>query len=93
VFVGLCSFDLLLAENHSLKGKRRVLKKVKDRVRNTFNVSIAEIDNLDSWQRCTLGVACVSREKPQLEKEISKVLTFVDSLHLAELENIHREIL
>lgn len=93
MFVGLCSFDLILAENHSLKGKRRVLRKVKDRVRNTFNVSIAEVDSLDSWQRCTLGLACVSREKPQVERQLSNVVQFIENLHLAEVENVYVEIL
>ena len=91
--MGVCSFDLRLAENHSLKGKRQVLRRVKDRVKNTFNVSIAEVDSLDSWQRCTLGVVCVSREKPQVEKELTKVVSFIENLHLAEVENVHQEIL
>ena len=92
MFVGVCSFDLLLAENHSLKGKRRVLRTVKDRVRNTYNVSIAEVDSLDAWQRCTLALSCVGREKPQVEKQLSNVVEFIDRMHLAEIENVHIEI-
>ena len=93
MFVGLCSLDLLLAENHSLKGKRQVLRRIKDRVSNTYNVSIAEVDHLDSWQRSTLGIACVSGEKPQVERQLAKVVDFIDGLSLAVVENVHIEIL
>jgi uncharacterized protein YlxP (DUF503 family) len=93
MFVGVVTFDLVLAENHSLKGKRQVLKKIKDRVGNRFNVSIAEIDSLDRWQRATLGIACISRERRHLESQLAHVVDFIDGLHLAELENIDTEIL
>jgi uncharacterized protein YlxP (DUF503 family) len=93
MFVGVTTFDLVLAENHSLKGKRQVLRKVKDRVRNSFNVSIAEVDALDEWQRATLAVSCVSRDRRHLESQLSRVVDFIDSLHLAVLENIETEVL
>jgi len=93
MFVGLCSLDLILAENHSLKGKRQVLRRIKDRVSNKYNVSIAEVDHLDSWQRSTLGIACVSSEKPQVERQLAKVVDFIDDLSLAVVENVHIEIL
>jgi len=93
MIVGICSIDLRLAENHSLKGKRRVLKSIKDRVRNRFNVSIAEIDDLDAWQRSTLGVACVSKDRGQVESTLAHVATFVEALGLASVENVDTEIL
>ena len=49
--VGVLRLTLFLPENHSLKGKRQVLRAIKDRVRNKFNVSIAESDSHDLWQR------------------------------------------
>jgi uncharacterized protein YlxP (DUF503 family) len=85
--------DLVLAENHSLKGKRRVLRTVKDRVRNTFNVSIAEVESLDVWQRATIGIACVGKDKRHLEQQMSNVVEFIDRLHIAEVENVRIEIL
>jgi hypothetical protein len=91
--VGVCSVDLLLPENHSLKGKRRVLRRIKDRVRNTFNVSIAEVSALDSWQHSTLGIACVSGDRPQVERQLSRVVDFIDGLHVAVIADIHTEIL
>ena len=93
MIVGTCSSELRLAENHDLKGKRRVLKSVKDRVRSRFNVSSAEIDDLDAWQRSTLGVACVSKDRDQVESTLAHVATFIEGLHLASVESVHTEIL
>jgi len=91
--VGVCTIGLLLAENHDLKGKRRVLRSVKDRVRNTFNVSIAEVDDLDSWHRATLGVACVSKDRDAVERTLAHVASFVEDLHLASVAAVQVEIL
>lgn len=91
--VGICSVTLALAENHSLKGKRSVLRSIKDRVRGRFNVSIAEVDDLDSWQRATLGVACVAGERAQVERQLAFVATFIEDLRLASVEGIEVEII
>jgi hypothetical protein len=91
--VGICTIGLQLAENHDLKGKRQVLKSVKDRVRDRFNVSIAEVDDLDLWQRATLGVACVSKDRVVVERTLAHVATFVEGLHLASVEDVSVEIL
>lgn len=91
--VGICSIELRLAENHDLKGKRQALKSMKDRVRNRFNVSIAEVDSLDAWQRSTLGVACVSKDRDQVERTLAHVVAFIEDLHLASVEGVHVEIL
>lgn len=93
MIVGICSIELRLAENHDLKGKRRVLKSVKDRVRSRFNVSIAEIDDLDAWQRSTIGVACVSKDRDQVESTLAHVAAFVEDLRIASVESVHTEIL
>ena len=91
--VGICSIELRLAENHDLKGKRQALKSIKDRVRNRFNVSIAEVDDLDLWQRATLGVTCVSKDRDVVERTLAHVATFVEDLGLASVESVHVEIL
>jgi uncharacterized protein YlxP (DUF503 family) len=93
MIVGILTLELLLPENHDLKGKRQVLRSVKDRVRNRFNVSIAEVEDLDSWQRATLGVAAVSKDRDHVERQLAHVATFVEDLHLASVEAVHTEIL
>jgi uncharacterized protein len=59
--------ELRIEAAHSLKDKRQVLRSVKDRLRNSFNVSVAEIDGTDLWQRATLGVVSISDSRDYLE--------------------------
>ena len=76
--VGTCRVELHLPGNHSLKGKRRVVKSIKDRVLGRFNVSIAEVDRLDDWQRATLGIACVSNDSRFVNEVLSKVVNLIE---------------
>ena len=83
--VGVLRLELLLPENHSLKGKRSVLRAIKARVRDKFNVSIAECDDHDLWQRATLGVSQVGADQPHVDSCLREVVKFVEDLQLAEL--------
>ncbi|MFQ5550535.1 MAG: DUF503 domain-containing protein [Gemmatimonadales bacterium] len=74
--VGLVGWDLHLAGCRSLKDKRRVIKSIKDRLHRQFNVSVAETDCHDLWQRAQLTCCVVSRD----EKHASDVLTSADKL-------------
>ena len=75
--VGVCRIKLRLPENMSLKGKRQVLKSITSRVKNRFNVSIAEVDANDLWQLAVLGISCVSNDNRQTNEVLSKVVDFV----------------
>ncbi len=75
--VGVCKIKLRLPENLSLKGKRRVLKSITTRVKNKFNVAIAEVDDHDLWQLATIGICCVSNSGRQTNEVLSKVVDFV----------------
>ena len=75
--VGVCKIKLRLPENLSLKGKRQVLKSITTRVRNKFNVSVAEVDDQNLWQLATLGICCVSNNNRQTNEVLSKVVDFV----------------
>jgi uncharacterized protein YlxP (DUF503 family) len=77
--VGTCTISLHIPESGSLKSKRWVLRRIKDRVRNKFNVSIAEVGDFDLWQRSTLGVAVVSRDGRFANQVISKVIDLIES--------------
>ena len=82
--VGVLRLVLYLPENHSLKGKRSVLRSIKQRVTNKFNVSIAECDDHDNWQRTTIGVAQVGNERDHVDRSLREVAGFVLALGLAE---------
>ncbi len=75
---------LYLPENHSLKGKRSVLRSIKSRVSNKFNVSIAECDDHDNWQRMTIGVAQVGNDRNHVDRSLREVADFIVGLGLAQ---------
>jgi hypothetical protein len=83
--VGVLRLTLYLAESHSLKEKRAVLRKIKARVRNEFNVSIAECDEHDLWQKTLLGICQVGADQPYVDGALHAVVRFIDELHLAEV--------
>jgi uncharacterized protein YlxP (DUF503 family) len=72
--VGLLTLEIHLPYSHSLKEKRAVLRKVRDRLRSRFNVAVAELDHRDVWQVATLGVVSVSDSQPLLEAVFQDVL-------------------
>ncbi|MGH7812879.1 MAG: DUF503 domain-containing protein [Candidatus Binataceae bacterium] len=90
--VGVMRLVLLIPENHSLKGKRQVLRSIKDRVRNKFNVSIAESDAHDLWQRAELGICQVGSDRAFVDRALREVVNFIDSIGLAPLGEEHLEI-
>ena len=92
-WVGILSVELHFPENHSLKGKRGVLRKIKARVSNTFNVSIAECEDHDLWQRTVLGVAQVGTDVGHVDGALRQVVRFIDDLHVAEVGAEEIEIL
>ena len=83
--VGVLRLELLLHDNHSLKGKRSVLRTIKARVQNKFNVSIAECDDHDLWQRATLGVSQVGTDEPHVDSCLRAVVRFIEELQVAEV--------
>ena len=90
--IGICTLHLRLLEARSLKEKRRAIKSTKDRIRNKFNVSIAEVDKLDKWQWATLGVACVSNDARFTNSVLSNVVDFISRVHQVELVDYEIEI-
>jgi hypothetical protein len=90
--VGVLRLTLYLPENHSLKGKRGVVQKIKARVANQFNVSIAECDGHDLWQRAVLGVSQVGTDPAYVDGALRQVVRFVEGLHLAEVGEDEIEI-
>ncbi len=91
--VGVLKLTLFLPENHSLKGKRGVINKVKARVSNTFNVSIAECAGQDFWQRAELGVCQVGSDAGYVDGTLRQVVRFIDDMQVAEIGAEQIEIL
>lgn len=89
--VGVCRIKLRFPENLSLKGKRQVLKSITTRLRNRFNVSVAEVADNDLWQLATIGICCVSNNSRYTNQVLSKVVDFVINARL-EVEVLDYEI-
>ena len=82
------NLELRIEGAHSLKDRRQVLRSLKDRLRNSFNVSVAELDPSELWQSATLGVVAISPSRHYLEglmKEVESAATRVANQHGAEV--------
>lgn len=92
MFVGVCTIELHIPESGSLKTKRQSLRSLKDRIRNSFNVSVAEVDGNDLWQKASLAVAAVSNDKAHLNQTLDHVVNMVERVPELSLLEYHIEI-
>ena len=90
--VGCCSIKFYLHGNRSLKGKRRIVRILKDRLKNNFNVSISEIGSQDLWQNLHMGVVAVNSDPKYLEGQINRVIDAIERMHLAEIMDCQVQI-
>lgn len=77
--IGLLTVELHIAEARSLKDKRMVVRRLKERLQQ-FNVAVAELDHQDLWQRATLGVVTISRGREHVDRELAAVAAEIDRL-------------
>ena len=76
--VGVCKVRLQIPANQSLKGKRRVIASMAQRIRNRFGVAVAEVGDNDSWQMATLGIACVSGSVRHSDEVLDNVIAYIE---------------
>jgi uncharacterized protein YlxP (DUF503 family) len=88
--VGIARVTLFVAGSHSLKEKRSVLRRVKDLVRQKFNVSIAEVGENDVWQRAVLGLSLVGNDRRFVESSLDEVLSLIRAK--AEVLDVQKEM-
>ncbi len=92
--VGVLRMELFLSGGpNSLKEKRRLVKKLKDRIRARYEVSIAEVDEQDLWQKAVLGVAVVSGDRVLAESLLQKIISLVEGEPEVEIVNMNTELL
>ncbi len=77
--IGAARITLHISHSHSLKDKRRVVNSLRQRVRNKFNVGIAEVELNDAWQTLTLGIVCVSNSAIHAAQMVDRVIEFIES--------------
>lgn len=91
--VGLCTVELFVAGSRSLKDKRQVLHSLKDRLRDKFNLSIAEVDGQDLWQKAVLGMACVANDGGYVNQVLEQALNVIRGMPAVEIVRAKQELL
>jgi uncharacterized protein YlxP (DUF503 family) len=93
MIVGVCTVELFIPEGHSLKGKRQVLQSLKNRLREKFNLSVAEVGEQDLWQKSILGLACVANESAHVNQVLEQALNLIRGVPTIELVRSRIELL
>jgi len=91
--VGCLTVSLQVPSSTSLKDKRQVVRSLNARIRQTFNVTVAEVGDLDLWQSAVIGVACISTDSRHVDEMCQKVLRYIDDHGEALITGSHFEIL
>lgn len=93
MFIGSLRVTLSIRNALSLKEKRQVLKSLKDRIQNKFNVAVAEIDKQDIWQTTVLGLVTVSNDTKFIDTLLSQIINFLRAERATDLVSYEQEIL
>lgn len=91
--VGILRVELRVHDNRSLKGKRKIVRSMVDKVKNKFNASVAEIGSNDKWQKIELGVSTIGNDRRHIDASLNNILAYMESLYLAEIVDAEIEIL
>ena len=93
--IAALTLELRIESSHSLKDKRQVLRSLKDKLRSRFNVSVAELEETDLWQRATIGVVSISSSRDYLSglmQQVERAASRVANDHGAEITDSFVEI-
>lgn len=94
MIVGVLRISLRLDDAHSLKEKRAVVKSVVERVRARFNAAAAEVEDNDTWNLATIGVACLSNDGAHAEAQLQAIASAIAGWRLdAEVLSVETEVL
>ena len=93
MLIGTAELELYIPGTFSLKEKRFILKSLKQRIRNRFNVSVAEVGHLDKWQKAIVGIACVSNDRRYIDSTLSKIMNMISRENRVEVLDEIIEIL
>ena len=92
MIVGAAAVEIHIHGSQSLKSKRGIVRSITQRVRNRFNLSVAEVGGQDTWQLAVLGMATVGSDRQRVRGLLEQVLAFIEDLHLAEVLNSDVEL-
>jgi len=90
---GTLKIEFRIQDNHSLKGKRKIVRSVVDRVKHKFKRLCGGVGSNDNWQRIELGVTTVGNDRRHIDSSLSNILGFIESLYLAEIVDVETEVI
>ena len=91
--VGLSRLEIFLPENHSLKEKRQAIRRIVERTKGKFNISIMEIDQTNLWQKATVGFAVVGVKQDHVDATIENVSRYIESMYIGKVIGSRTEIM
>lgn len=91
--IGILKLILFLPESNSLKAKRMILHSLKARLRNNFNVAVTQICDEDKWQKTTLAVVGVQKERKNMNSVLSDIINFVEKFNQINLIDYEMEMI
>lgn len=91
--VGVGQILLRIPNNHSLKGKRSVMRQIVERLKRQFNISVAEVEAQDRWQLIHLGVCQVGLNADAIRASLDKILDFIEGMGLVEIVDMDLEVI
>jgi uncharacterized protein YlxP (DUF503 family) len=92
MIVAAACLTLIIPENDSLKGKRKVVRSLIEKVRHKFDAAVAEVGDNDLWQKARIGVALVGNDSQLLNARLSQIMKYMENQHLAEIIDCQVEL-
>lgn len=91
--IGILKLVLFIQDSNSLKEKRMVLHSLKARLRNKFNVAVTQIDDEDKWQKTTLAIVGVEKDRKNINSTLSNIVNFIEASNNINLINYEMELI
>lgn len=93
MIIGTLTVVLFLGDIFTLKEKRRIVKSIIDKLKNRYNISIAEVGKQDDKRRAIIGMACVSNSSKIIDRQLAHIINFLESDGRFAVEDILKEML
>lgn len=78
MIIGVLEVEIFIPYSRSIKEKRQIVKSIKDKIKSKFNVSVAELDYYDAWQRSKFGIACLNNNVNYINSQLLEILKFLE---------------
>lgn len=93
MIVGVSSIEMFFPENHSLKDKRQAIKRIVEKTRAKFNISVMEVEQTNLWQRASIGFSIIGVKKDHVSSAIENVYKYIESLYIGTIIDTKTEMI